>query len=310
MPASASQSPIPEALEGTWQATIETARLVDAPRDLVEPRSVWRLRFLGTGGEDNGPTLFLSNEQVGEIVHPVALSGEEITVQSDTDCTRFVSVAIGVERIQIRSAERDRGCPSTLVSSVLQRPWLLVEGGPSRREPTTAEGSLASREAFAECARERGELGIVAGFRDGRAVVEPGQDTGGRRFDARVSVPLAIAEAIADGGQYVGLREGLGPDVDIVFHGRWLPDDDDAEVYTPLTRIMMEAPETGILSWNHGDYSELAGSQEWVIVRPGGDPPGWDEDLGELRVPRALKHLVPCFRQAVGAADRLAAARG
>jgi hypothetical protein len=45
-------------------------------------------------------------------------------------------------------------------------------------------------------------------------------------------------------------------------------------------------------------------------VRLEGGPPGWDEDLGALRVPRALKHLVPCFRQAVRAADRLVPAPG
>lgn len=308
-PASAVQSRIPELLEGTWQTTIDSSHLVDAPEDLTRGPSVWKLKFLGTGGEDNGPSMFLSNEQVGDIVYSISLSGDAITLQSDTDCKRFLYVEIDVENVQFRSTEQDRGCPSTFISAVLQRQWRLVESRPSRREPTTAEGSLASKEAFVDCARGRDELGIVVGFRDGRAVAEPGQDAGGAEVDSRVSTPQATAELLADGGQYVGLREGAGPDVDIFFHG-YLPGPGEDHVYTPLTRVMEEAAKQGIISSNHGDYSELAGWQEWVTVRLDGNPPGWDEDLGESRVPRALKHLVPCFRQATRAADGLLPPRG
>ena len=308
-PASGSQSAIPELLTGTWQATIESSRLVDAPVELTEERSVWRLKFLGTGGENNGPSLFLSNEQAGEIAYSISLSGDEITLQSDTGCKRFLYVGIDAENVQIRSTERDRGCPSTLISSVLQRPWRLVESGPPRLEPTTAEGSLASKEAFVECARQRDELGVIVGFRDGRAVPEPGQDIGSTEVDTRASVPQAIAEVLVDGGQYVGLREGVGPDVDIIFYGRIEGPGED-EVYTPLTRVFQEAVKTGIVSSNAGDYSRLAGSQAFVTVRLEGGPPGWDEDLGALRVPRALEHLVPCFREAVRASDRLVPAPG
>ena len=306
---SAWQSRIPEALEGTWQTTIDSSRVVDAPDDLTERYSVWKLKFLGTGGEDNGPSMFLSNEQVGEIAHSVALSGGAITLQSDTDCKRFDYVEIDMENLLIRSTGHDRGCPSTLISSVLQRQWRLVESGPSRREPATAEGSLASREAFVDCARQRDELGIVVGFRDGRAVAEPGQDVGSAELDTRVSAPQTIAELLMDGGQYVGLREGVGPDVDIFFHGH-LPGPGEDEVYSPLSRVWEEAVMTGTISTTMGDYSELAGWQEWLTVRLDGNPPGWDEDLGAFRVARALKHLVPCFRQAVRAADHLAPARG
>jgi len=308
-PASATQRGIPELLEGTWQATTDSSRVVDAPADLTQERSVWRLKFLGTGGENNGPSLFLSNEQVGEIAHSISLSGDEIRLQSDTDCKRFLYVEIDIENLQFRSTEQDRGCPSTFISSVLQRRWRLVESGPSRREPTTAEGSLASKEAFVDCALKRDELGIVVGFRDGRAVAEPGQDVGSVEFDSRVSVPEAMAEVLVDGGQYVGLREGVGPDVDIVFHGH-LPGPGEDVVYTPLTRVMEEAAKQGIISSNHGDYSGLPGWQEWVTVRLEGHPPGWDLDHGDFRVARALKHLVPCFRQAVRAADGLLPPRG
>jgi hypothetical protein len=300
-----SQSGIPELLTGTWQTTIESSRLVDAPDNLTDDRSVWRLKFLGTGGEDNGPSMFVSNEQVGEIVHSVSLSDDGFTLQSDTDCRRFDYVEIDAENLQFRSTDKDPGCPSTLISSLLQRQWRLVEAGPSRREPTTAEGSLASREAFAECARRRDELGVVVGFRDGRAVPEPDQDVGGAEIYTRVSAPQAIPELLEDGGQYVGLREGVGPDVDIFFHGR-LPSPGEDEVYNPLSFVADEALRKGIVSWNAGDYSGLAGDQVFLTVRlEGNRPAGWDEDTGAFRVARALKHLVPCFKQAVRAADRL-----
>ena len=309
-PASASQSRIPELLQGTWQTTIDSSRLVDAPDDLTQERSVWKLKFLGTGGEDNGPSMFLSNEQVGEIAQSISLSGYKITLQSDTDCKRFLYVEIDAENLQFRSTEQDRDCPSTFIGSVLQGQWRLVESGPSRREPTLAEGSLASKEAFVDCALKRDELGIVVGFRDGRAVPEPGQDVGDVEVDSRVSAPQAIPALLEDGGQYVGLREGGGPDVDIFLHGH-LPGPGDDQVYTPLTRVWEEAVKTGTISTTAGDYSELAGWQEWVIVRLDGSPPGWDEDgYEEPRVPRALKHLVPCFRQAARAADGLLPPRG
>ena len=308
-PASRSQDGIPDVLAGTWEATIQSSRLKHAPADLIQERSVWRLKVLGTGGEDNGPSLFLSNEEVGEIAHSISLSGDRITLQSDTDCKRFIYVEVGPEKIQIRSTEHDEGCPSTLISSVLQGTWRLVEGGPSRREPVTAEGSLASKEAFVECARRRDELGLVVGFRGGRAVPEPGQDIDTGVFDDRVSAPQAIADALEDGAQYVGLREGVGPDVDIMFQGR--PPGGEREAYILLFgRVIEEAIKKGVVSSNLGDYSALAGSQEFVTVRLEGSPPGWDENLGALRVPRALKHLVPCFRQAVQAADRLVPAPG
>ena len=131
----------------------------------------------------------------------------------------------------------------------------MVRQGANRR---LAEGSLASKEAFVDCALKRDELGIVVGFRDGRAVPEPGQDVGSAEFDTRVSAPQAIAELLVDGGQYVGLRAGVGPDVDIFFHGH-LPGPGEDEVYTPLDPVGEEAGKTGIISSNMGDYSELAG---------------------------------------------------
>lgn len=305
-PASGVQSEVPELLEGTWQATIDPSRLVGAPAGLEQERSAWKLKFRNTGGENDGPSMLLSNEQFGDTVHSVSLSGEAITLQSDTECTRFAYVEIDTEKVQINSTEK--GCPRTLISSVLQRPWRLVHGGPSRREPTTAEGSAASRKAFVSCARRRDELGVIVGFRDGRAVPEPGQDVGGAKVDTRVSAPQAIPELLEEGGQYVGLRAGAGPDVDIFFFGGRIFDQSPS--YSPLGRVIDEAVKTGIVSTNAGDYSGLAGDQAFVTVRLEGGPPGWDDDSGAYRVARALKHLVPCFRRAVRATDRLIPAPG
>jgi hypothetical protein len=310
-PASAPQSRIPELLQGTWQATIDSSRLVDTPEDLTQQRSVWKLKFLGTGGEDNGPSMFLSNEQVGDVAYSIALSDDAITLQSGSDCMRFRYIEIDPEKVQFQTTEQDPDCPSTLVSSVLQGQWRLVESGPSRREPTFAEGSLASKEGFVDCARRRrDELGIVVGFRDGWAVAEPGQDIGDAVLDPRVSAPRSIPDFLADGGQYVGLRAGVGPDVDVYFHGH-RPGPGDDQVYTTLRPIFRDALKTGIVSTNSGDYSELAGWQEWLIVRRDGSSPGYDDDgYEEPRVPRALKHLVPCFRQASQAANDLLPPRG
>jgi hypothetical protein len=296
--ASGSPSRVPEVLQGTWQATIESSRLVDAPTDLTQEHSIWTLKFLGTGGEGNGPSLVLSNDQVGEVVLPISISGDEITLQSDTDCKRFVHVELGLEKRMIRSTEQQKGCPSTLVSSVLQRPWRLVEGGPSRRGRTSAEVTRASAQAFVECALRRDDLGTVVGLRDGRVVPLPGQDVLTAKLDLRVSAPLSAPSVLADGGQYVGLRGGVGPDVDIVFWGspEFVPD--IAE--TPLGSFLDEASKTGIVTWSHGDYSgrTRAGDQEFATARLDGEPPGWDEKLGLFRLPRPLKPLVPCFRKA------------
>ena len=88
-------------------------------------------------------------------------------------------------------------------------------GDPSRRGPAIAELNLAARDAFVACAQQRDELGLIVGFRDGQAVSETGDGADGE-FDTRVAAPRAIAAILEDGGQYVGLREGEGPDLDII----------------------------------------------------------------------------------------------
>ena len=197
----------------------------------TQEQSIWTLKFLDTGGEDNGPSLVLSNEEVGDVVLPISIAGDEITLQSDTRLHRFVHVELGEDKRMIRSTEQEKGCPSTLISSVLQRPWLLVEGGPSRRRRTSAEVTRASAQAFVECAVRRDDLGTAVAFRDAGWSRHPGsQDAPTAKLDLRVSAPRSLPSVLADGGQYVGLRGGVGPDVDIVFWAvrsrprrRWRP---------------------------------------------------------------------------------------
>lgn len=89
---------------------------------------------------------------------------------------------------------------------------------PSRGGPTTTELNLAQRDEFVRCAQRHDELGMTVGFRGGRAVALTGDGAGGRDFNTRVSVPRAIASMLEDGGQYVGLREGDGPDADVLIY--------------------------------------------------------------------------------------------
>ena len=53
-PASALQSRIPELLEGTWQTTIDSSRVVDAPDDLTEQIHTGRARPARVAGTEDG----------------------------------------------------------------------------------------------------------------------------------------------------------------------------------------------------------------------------------------------------------------
>ena len=96
-------------------------------------------------------------------------------------------------------------------------PASAAQREPSRRGPTTRELNLAQRDEFVRCAQRHDELGMTVGFRDGRAVPPP-DGAGSGDFNTRVSVPRAITAMLEDGGQYVGLREGDGPDMDVFIY--------------------------------------------------------------------------------------------
>ena len=291
-PTPGAPSRVPEFSTGTWQATIDSA--------------VWKLKFLGTGGEDNGPSLFLSNDKAGEIVHSVSLSGRNITLLSDTDCRRFVFVELDQEKLQIRSTEQNRDCRSTRLTSILQHPWRLLEGGAGGgANQTLPEGSLVSKEAFVDCALQHDDLGIVVGFRDGRAVPEPGQDVGARN-STRTSARRRPSPGCSPTAGNTSGCGGSGPDVDVFFAGHFPGPPEEPFVDTPLDQVGEEAADQGLGTAEHGRLQpagRLAGVRSQSQLSQA--RPGFDDDVGAFRVPRALKHLVPCFEAAVLAAHRL-----
>ena len=116
---------------------------------------------------------------------------------------------------------------------------------PSRRGPAIAELNLAARDAFVTCAQQHDELGLIVGFRDGQAVSDTGDGAGGGEFDTRVSAPRAIAAILKGGGQYVGVREGEGPDLDILL---LLSETEGGEGEpSPSSMIEEEAGETAVV---------------------------------------------------------------
>ena len=285
---------IPDELAGTWQTTIDRSRIVDPPDELTQDRAVWMLKFLGTGGEDNGPSMFVSSDEVGEFVHPISLSRGQITLLSDTACRRYTYRGIGMDRIQIAADRKDRGCPSTMISSILQRPWRLIESDRSRRGPTIAETNVAAMDAFVSCAQQHDELGLIVRFRDGKAVSETGDGAGGGEFDNRVRAPRATAALLEDGGQYAGLREGDGPDLDILIYGREVTtggyDTGDRTGFL----VEEEAGRKAVLGGSGGTIGDGHYYQQFLTVSLGGAP-----KLPE-RVRAALNR---CFDRAAAVTD-------
>ena len=125
-PAPSPESEMPADLVGTWRTTLKLSELVDPPDDLTMKTSVGKLKFLGTGGIDNGPSMYFAREELGEGAQPVSISGEQITLETPTPC-QIYSYAIDDERLTLTSIES--GCPSTGVSSVLTAPpWRRTSG--------------------------------------------------------------------------------------------------------------------------------------------------------------------------------------
>ena len=282
---------IPDELAGTWQTTIDRSRIMDAPEKLTQKRGTWMLKFLGTGGTDNGPSLFVSNDEVGEFVHPISLARGEIALRSDTACKSFSYRGIGTDRIQIVTKQSDRGCPSTMISSILQRPWRLVESDPSSRGPTITEINLAAMDAFVSCAQQYDQLGLIVRFLDGEAVAETGDGAGGGEFDTRVRAPRAIASMLENGGQYAGLREGDGPDLDILIYGRKVATG-GYDTGDRISRMVEEeAGRNAVIGGSSGTIADGEYYQQFLTVKLDDDPP---------KAPKRVRDaLGSCFDRAV-----------
>lgn len=161
---------IPEDLKGIWEARIPKDELAVPPDEIPERSSVWTLKFLDTGGDHNGPSVFLSNDRGGDFVGPVSMSGRRIILGTETDCRvlRFeitgpVADATYPTRQQLHlQAEDGSRCPSTVIGSVLTaRGWVRGPDAPrpaeewslerirdegSRGDRTVLESGLTARE--------------------------------------------------------------------------------------------------------------------------------------------------------------------
>lgn len=112
----APSSSIPEELTGIWEARIPEDQL---PVRTDGPASVWTLKFLGTGGEHNGPSVFLFNDRAGEFAAPISAAGQKITL----GCQRY-RFEVARDKLFLLPDAAAGGCPSTTIGTVLApRGW-------------------------------------------------------------------------------------------------------------------------------------------------------------------------------------------
>lgn len=72
-------------------------------------------------------------------------------------------------------------------------------------------------DALVSCLQQVDDAGITVQFRDGKAVTNTGEGGGGGEYDDRISSPEIIGDLVESGqAQFVGLRAGSGPDIDMV----------------------------------------------------------------------------------------------
>lgn len=115
------KSKLPADLAGTWTATLKGTELVDVPDDLKKKSLVFRVKFLETGGIDNGPAMFLQSDDLDleEQASSISkVSGDRITL--DVDCQ--FTYAVKAEQLTWTSIGDD--CPHDGLSTVLTAgPW-------------------------------------------------------------------------------------------------------------------------------------------------------------------------------------------
>ena len=124
--ARAPRSKVPVDLSGTWTATLKRTQRKDPPlHELKKKDLVFKLKFLGTGGVDNGPAMLVQNDDPALVsVQPVTVSGDRITV--DVPECEF---AYAVEAEQLTWTALGDNCPNDGLSAVLTAgPWQLTTG--------------------------------------------------------------------------------------------------------------------------------------------------------------------------------------
>lgn len=125
-PAPAPQDQLPAELSGMWTATLKRTQAKDPPLHALKKQDlVFKLKFLGTGGVDNGPVLSVKTDDLElESVQPVAVSGSRITV--DVPECQF-AYAVKAEQLTWTAIGDD--CPNDGLSAVLTAgPWQRTSG--------------------------------------------------------------------------------------------------------------------------------------------------------------------------------------
>ena len=159
------------------------------------------------------------------------------------------------------------------------------DAAPSPKATTAATASALDesalkkvRDALSECLAAA-DVGVVVDYADGEA------SANSAKVETGLAAPEATKAAVADGAQYVGLRddqdeEGLTPNLDILVH----PSEKAAKAATvPLSEEV-------------GDPAGATQSGRYVtVVRPEADASGDDPETADAKI-------AECQQQAEGAA--------
>lgn len=125
-PAPAPKNEVPAELAGTWTAMVKRTVVDDSPpRALRNKRLLFKLKFLGTGGVDNGPVLSVENDDpvLRTAQSITAISGDRITLTAEC---RF-TYAVKAEQLTWTSIG-DR-CPHDgLIAVLTAGPWQRATG--------------------------------------------------------------------------------------------------------------------------------------------------------------------------------------
>jgi hypothetical protein len=103
----APKAKVPAELAGTWTATVKGTELGDLPPAALRKKELlFRIKFLETGGVDNGPVMFLQNDDLGLDFanHMTEVSADRIAFG---DCR--LEYAVEAERLTLTSTVDD--CP-------------------------------------------------------------------------------------------------------------------------------------------------------------------------------------------------------
>lgn len=160
---------------------------------------------------------------------------------------------------------------TTLMTAVLAIAACGRDDGPRPAAATPQRDALvATHDEFVTCVQKHDELGLTVRYRDGQAVASTGEGHVRGKFDDRVSAPGAIGALVERGAaQYVGLRSGTGPDLDVLI----LPSPADAEA--AAARI---AGETGRSPGRTGAFVTVPLTD---ADAPGGTPAALDRCIAK-----------------------------